>query len=514
MMRKIILIMLAALVQYTGYARMKDITAQQFINNVNVGCVGYNIGNTLDSWSKGNEKFGKPNMHQETLWGERKLTQADFDRLKDLGFTTVRIPVTWYYNTYYDTNGKLHIYKEWINRVKEVVDYAMKDGLSVIINAHFDCEAKNAIFVGATDEKMDSVRNYSRQLWTIIANYFKKYDEHLVFEAYNEPAPYPGWYYKHEFCVQMNQLNQLFVDVVRGSGGNNKKRIIIVPTLLNGMGFGFFSDFVMPKDVVRNKIIVEIHDYNTRFDQSLEESFTKADEFSKRIGVPLIIGEFASNVKYAFPEYRTYHIQNFVARFRAHGMAGCYWDDGNLGNFGLISRRKNDSTYGQMNITMLNALRNPVKYETLGKVTFDKYSQFQYVSMTDSAAIVPNDSWCVGKYCSVSLLKHITVTHGCHYMYFTVDAENDAHDYVVKKYAFYDKNMCLVKINNYKTQGANTIMCEVPIGAAYMNISLSKRWGECHTTAAGYQKYFDNGDISVGVTFLDRDPRKSLKAVK
>lgn len=495
-------------------AKMKDITARQYIDRINAGYVGYNIGNTLDSWSASYEKKGELNLQQETLWGERKLTQADFDRLKGLGFATVRIPVTWFYNTYYDANGKLHVQKKWIERVNEVVDYALNDGLNVIINAHFDCEAKNAIYVGASDAKMDSVRNYSRQLWTIIAEYFKNYDERLAFEAYNEPAPYPGWFYKHEFCVQLNELNQLFVDAVRGTGGNNKQRILIVPTLLNGMSPGYFADFVIPKDVVKNKIIVEIHDYDTRFDQSMEGCFAKTDEFSKRIGAPLLIGEFASQVRYAFPEYRTHHIQNFVARFKAHGMAGCYWDDGNLGNFGLISRRSNDGSYGKMDMQMLNALRNPMKYETSGTVTFNKYNQFQYVSMTDSAAIVPNASWRGGKYCSVSLLQPVAVKSSSHYMYLTIDADNEIYDYVIKKYAFYDKNMRLVKMQDYDSQGSGTVMCDVPAGAVYVNISISKMWGECYLTASEYQKHFDKGDISVSVTFLDKDPLKSLKAVK
>ena len=90
--------------------------------------LGWNLGNQLDAYSG--------LMPSETAWGNPKATRQTFDQIKSAGFTCVRIPVTWL--------GKIGpaptytIDSAWMERVKEVVEYAHSAGLQAIINTHHD----------------------------------------------------------------------------------------------------------------------------------------------------------------------------------------------------------------------------------------------------------------------------------------------------------------------------------------------------------------------------------------
>ena len=59
------------------------------------------------------------------------------DTLKNTGFRTVRIPVTWHNHVTDDGNGPV-ISEAWLDRVQEVVDYAYDNGMYVILNTHHD----------------------------------------------------------------------------------------------------------------------------------------------------------------------------------------------------------------------------------------------------------------------------------------------------------------------------------------------------------------------------------------
>src|SRR5574344_43514 len=491
------------------HAASSRLTACDFMKQLNVG---YNMGNTLDAWHSQLERRGQLNMQQETLWGQRNLTQADFDRVRDAGFNTVRIPVTWWYNTYMDAEGKLQVYHQWLERVKTVIDYALVDNLYVILNTHFDSSSKNEIYVGASKEKMDTVYDNARQLWGVIATYFKNYDHRLIFESYNETAPCPGWFYGHDFCEQMNALNQIFVDTVRATGGNNRHRLLIVPTLLDAVSSDYIADFALPRDPVKNELLVEVHSYDTRLDQSIEPLFCRLEKFSKRVGAPVIIGEFATKVNYAASEYRVCHIRNFVARYKAHGLAGCYWCDGNLGNFGLISRCKHE-TSGQMNNEMLKGLLTPVAYESTDNTLLNTYDNFEWKTLDDSAEMVDCAKWKNGNYCCITTAQWNAIHMGNKYIDISLNVDGAPRNYVIKKIAFYDADKKKLFFKDYGDRGGSHLMMEIPKNAAYYKLSVSKNWGTCNTTEAEYRKYISEGNLSLTISYLSATPSASLKAI-
>ena len=85
--------------------------------------IGLNLGNTLEA------------IGGETAWGAAVTSQRLIDSIKSAGFNTIRLPVAWF--THSDTVTSV-IHTAWLARVKQVVDYCIKDSMYVIINAHWD----------------------------------------------------------------------------------------------------------------------------------------------------------------------------------------------------------------------------------------------------------------------------------------------------------------------------------------------------------------------------------------
>ena len=194
--------------KYNYNTVMNPITADGFMDIMNVG---WNLGNSLDS-HYGDRKEDNPALGQERTWGNITITIELIDHIADLGFNTIRIPVTWYYNTYTDENGNLKVHEEWFDRVQDVVDYAIANDMYVFLNTHHE---QPIIFTGTDEDTFAQVLSDAEDLWRKIATYFKDYDEHLIFEAYNEVDNIEqSWSYSAKSAEQMNRLNQVFVDPV------------------------------------------------------------------------------------------------------------------------------------------------------------------------------------------------------------------------------------------------------------------------------------------------------------
>ena len=98
---------------------MRDITPKQFVLDMKIG---WNLGNTMEA---------NPG---ETGWGNPKTTPAMIDAVKAMGFKTVRIPVTW--QSHLGPAPDYTIDKAWLDRVEEIVNYVLKDGMYAIVNTH------------------------------------------------------------------------------------------------------------------------------------------------------------------------------------------------------------------------------------------------------------------------------------------------------------------------------------------------------------------------------------------
>ena len=323
-----------------GEDKRHVIGAKEFVDKMNIG---WNLGNNLESY------YGVPDgdsrMFLETYWKNPKVTKELFEYVKSVGFDTVRIPVTWDVHSEMNSDGTIVIKKEWMERVREVVQYALDSGLNVIINTHHE----KSIYAGINDAEFKVIKNRAKTMWKQIAEYFSDIDGRLIFESYNEiDNAYDTWKYGDVAAEQLNELNQLFVNVVRTTGGYNGQRILMVPTLLDSELPNATGAFKLPKDVVDDRIIVTVHKYSPKVGKYLDRSMQRVVNFKNSINAPVIIGEFGTKASEYDDDFRVNHAGGYVSIAAKYGIKTIWWDNGYLNEYGLIDR--NNFSNSKINI--------------------------------------------------------------------------------------------------------------------------------------------------------------------
>lgn len=232
---------------------------------------GINLGNTHEAYRGWKSKANQPVERYETIWGQPKTNKAIFEAYKAAGFDSVRIPVAWTNMMNYE-KGDYTINPALLDRIEEVVNYALDSDLYVIINDHWDGQWWGMFGSQNPDDRKEAVKLY-KSMWTQIANRFKNYDEHLIFEGGNEEIGgrlnddtaiskgKKGNLSEFELYQAANKINQCFVDVVRGTGGNNKNRFLLIPGYDTDISRTCQDDFKMPEDKVQNRLLISVHYY-------------------------------------------------------------------------------------------------------------------------------------------------------------------------------------------------------------------------------------------------------------
>ncbi|MBR5076540.1 MAG: cellulase family glycosylhydrolase [Bacteroidales bacterium] len=235
---------------------------------------GWNMGNHMDAISNG--------VSGETVWGNPKCTQATFDGVKAAGFKAVRICVTW--EGHIGPAPAYRLEEDWLARVEQIVGYAEKAGLVAIVNTHHDesywLDIAKAYNNGSQNEK---VQEEIFNVWAQIALRFKDKGEWLVFESFNEIQD-GGWGWSDAFKSNpdaqykvLNQWNQVFVDAVRCTGGNNATRWLGIPGYAASPTFTI-PGLELPKDYTSaGRLMVAVHDYDPY-------NYTLADPLVRRWG--------------------------------------------------------------------------------------------------------------------------------------------------------------------------------------------------------------------------------------
>lgn len=466
-------------------AGSSEMSAASFVNNMNTG---WNLGNSLDAYY--GDATGDGNLAQETVWGNPQITKVQIDYVKSLGFDVIRVPVSWHTHIYRDDSGAIHIHKDWLKRVKEVVDYCISDGLYVILNTHHDADL---IYAGVDDSSFVTVKNNAASLWAEIATYFAAYDQHLIFESYNEVDNFEcSWSFGSRAASQVNELNQLFVDVVRNCGGNNRDRLLMVPTLLDKTETNFQKAFKLPKDTAKNKLIVTVHDYSKQFDQSLDASFASLEAFSKKIGAPIIIGEWGTTYDYVPSSFRNTHAANFIARAKDHGLKCIYWDNGS--NFAIVDR---------INLTcnqeLISGIMTPSPYQSEALSMLKKWNNFLYMTFDLDTGVLKEDKhWgtiVVNKdgdgRCNIpsdkTMLSVSLITSGSM-------TEQKIHCLY-----FFDANNNLIASSN-DPLGYNENTVAIPEGSSYVRIGINNPYSP--TPLADYKKAIKNGEFVFMINFF------------
>ena len=271
-------------------------TAAEAVKNMKVG---WNLWNTLDSHSGGADWGLTKPQDWETCWGNPVTKPELMKMMRKAGFNAIRVPVTWH--THMDANEQVD--PEWMKRVHEVVDYVIDQGMYCILNTHHD----NGAWIVADPENYEQYHERFEKLWQQIAEEFKDYDEHLVFEAYNEVLDkYQSWFLPSEEDGTMhveqayNALNayaQSFVNVVRSTGGNNIERNLVINTYSGCVGpwnihAESFEKMNIPKDVTKDHIIFGIHCYWLIINEDVDGILNNIRQYITSRGIPTIISEW------------------------------------------------------------------------------------------------------------------------------------------------------------------------------------------------------------------------------
>ena len=236
---------------------------------------GINLGNTLEACDNNVGIKTNAPLSYETYWGQPKTTQAMIDGMKAAGFDTIRIPVAWMTNATHLYEGDYTIDADYMDRVEEVVRYARKAGMYVIINDHWD-GGWYGMFGSESAETRALAMEAYKGMWQQIAERFRDYSDYLIFESANEELggrfdensplycsdSVVTYLNDDERYALTNEINQTFVDVVRATGGNNATRFLLIAGYGTNIDQTCDDRFQMPKDTVDSKLMVSVHYYD------------------------------------------------------------------------------------------------------------------------------------------------------------------------------------------------------------------------------------------------------------
>lgn len=215
---------------------------------------GWNLGNTLEagSWDA---NFSNKGLGTETSWQPTRTSQCVIDFVKSQGYRSVRIPCAWVMGHIVDKD-KYTISPQWMQRVKQVVDYCISADLYVVLNQHWDGGWLENHIADSDPEVVAKNKVILNTIWTQIAEAFKDYDEHLVFAGLNEPNAGTA-----DAVRLLVEYEQVFIDAVRATGGNNAERVLIVQGPNTDIEATAKMMTKMPVDVVPDRLMLEVHYY-------------------------------------------------------------------------------------------------------------------------------------------------------------------------------------------------------------------------------------------------------------
>lgn len=425
-----ILSLLMAMTIFTGLD-LGDINAQALsgdtLKNADTEAIledmglGWNLGNSLDA-------TGGSGLDTETSWSNPKTTQALIDKVKSLGFNTVRVPVSWGKHV---SGDNYTIDSAWLARVKEVVDYCYKNDMYVILNIHHDTKS-SASASGAgyypRSSAYSSSEKFVTSVWSQMAEYFKDYDYHLIFETLNEPrligTGYEWWFNKWSIPSEVkdaidciNRLNQKAVDTIRNTGSNNKGRLIMCPGYDASIDGATVSGFKLPTDISgnKNRIAVSVHAYSpynfamnvgsgststytSSIKSELRDLFSTLKSNFRDKGIPVVIGEFGSTDKNNTAE-RVKWATDYTALAKKNNIPCVLWDNNAFAVYNGSSIVLNSEYHGYIN-RKNNTVTSPAKdvIEALMK----PYGKKADLNCSSSVTIVAGQSKNIGASSSTS----------------------------------------------------------------------------------------------------------------
>lgn len=359
-----------------------ELTAHEWCQQIKAG---WNLGNTFEScdgkWNNSTWEWDNVSNNNrnswETAWGNPAVTTEMIQAVKDAGFNAIRIPVRWL--PHIPDRSTMTIDPVWMARIKEVVDICLDKGLYVIINTHHELWLEYNPYTQYQEQNNE----WLAKIWTQIGTTFANYDGKLAFAGINEVVHNGSWQApSNENTTVLNSYNKTFVETVRALGGKNQYRNLIVQTYSCNPDYGLDSwrGFVIPTDVVQNRLSVEFHYYqpwdycgsgsyywwgepykqygsqpNYGTESQIKELFSKAKTTWWDQGYGVVVGEYGCVMHYQqganaetqkLQKENTQYYYKFLCNLmKTNGFAGFAWDNNALGNgeeqFGIFDRKDN-----------------------------------------------------------------------------------------------------------------------------------------------------------------------------
>ena len=376
----------------TDLTEMRGLSAFQIVSDMGAG---WNLGNTFEGtwWDPDNPP--PAGSDKETFWGNPKTTKAMIDTLAAEGYTTLRIPVRW--DDSYSDAASFTVKEEYFNRVETVVNYGLANDMYVILNVHH-----NDIQTMMRPADMDRVCSEITALWTQIANRFKDYGDKLIFEVINEPRDGEDWVGNPETYECVNECNEAGRAAIRETGGNNEKRLILMPTNCAAGDAERIAAWEKLSD--DDMVAVSIHaylPYDFAFEKNGHSNWTESDlaelkAFFERLysgfiskDIPVVVDEYGTRNRNN-TEDRTLQAKEYIALARQYPQQNipcAWWDNGLSGtdeeieNFGLFDRNENEIIFQTIVDAMTDGYTNDIEWETATEDHTHSYDGEQKVSL-------------------------------------------------------------------------------------------------------------------------------------
>jgi aryl-phospho-beta-D-glucosidase BglC (GH1 family) len=284
-----------------------------------------------------------------------------FDTMKEAGFNAVRLNIDWYYHI---DNETFTVDEDYLQSIERIVAYCTDLDLHVLITVHNDYTTYTSIkpYVGDHNESawmLDVYKPYVdarfNAIWTQIAQWFKDYDEFVTFQPFNEPGmvdyseygddnPFNSWEEFRDISIRrVNEMNQLFIDAVRSTGGNNEKRFLFFEKFDAVFPQEPLESVVVPDD---DRIILSLHCYpgynqDNNFAPAQQwgaEERSYADrllqwvaDFKTQTGIPVVIDEMATTTDSPH-DVRIESAKYFIGKAKDLGVPCYWWESMNAGS--------------------------------------------------------------------------------------------------------------------------------------------------------------------------------------
>jgi endoglucanase len=321
---------------------------------VNLMGNGINLGNTMEAYGHLDLGTTADISSYETHWGQPVTTQEMIDSMKAAGFDTLRIPVAWT-NAMDFESGDYTIGENYLNRVEEIINYALNADMYVIVNDHWD-GGWWGMFGSATQETQDAAMKLYTSMWTQIAEKYKDYSDKLIFESANEElgdrlndkdlCADSGSLSEDECYTMANKINQTFVDTIRNTGGNNAERFLLIAGYNTDIAKTCDDRFAMPTDTAKNKLLLSVHFYTpwgycgnsslsswgtVKNYNEQNDLLAKMAKFTEQ-GYGVVIGEYAVALKDdgSVKDNTCDFFNNFLDNCDTYGYCPVLWDCSSL----------------------------------------------------------------------------------------------------------------------------------------------------------------------------------------